>query len=141
MIKFLKKFILILKNYGCFSILNKATKNHKPLRKNYIGISKKHVMLKNLKSHNPQPWIIIINHSTSQLINCCKFYRTKSWNYAPNPDKDLRLQRQGKLKPVEIFFTDFAQRRRAMALQSVDVAVEKVSKKYIHLKMLKIFNK
>ena len=54
-------------------------------------------------------------------------YRTASWNYMNNTDKQTLLREMKPLEPIAEKFTDILQQKRLQTLQSVDSLVEKVS--------------
>ena len=56
------------------------------------------------------------------------FFSTPAYDYAPNADKQWVLQVTERMEPIHKKFTDFLMTKRLQTLQSIDEAVERVSK-------------
>ena len=68
---------------------------------------------------------ILMPYSSSLVFFVCS---TPAYDWAPNPDKQWILQVTDRMEPIHKKFTDLLMTKRLQTLQSIDEAIERVSK-------------
>lgn len=84
-----------------------------------------------------RPYLMVLSHPAphgpedsapqyQDMFGGQREHRTKSWNHAPNGDKQWLLRQTPKMTDTQQEFTDFLYTKRLQTLQSVDELVERV---------------